>query len=227
MNNVALADHLPMLSSPTCEPHATMIATIDALLVSVNEQPMLIGGWRLASIKCDWGSHAWLCEASYKALSRKHTNEAFAAARPQDWKVTWTLPLGAQGSFKLPVHSVARSLKALRAVGDHEIKTASQLQALSPLMAAGVPALQAFTSVAISAPTFQKGETVPMPSSIRLPMQSAVSAITPMRTGAIAADWADEVAWTKATFTFDMSKEPRANDSVAMMDLKGTIYAKP
>jgi Pilin accessory protein (PilO) len=201
--------------------------SLDNLLTSVNELPTLVAGWRLATITCDWGAQAWLCKAHYKASSRKHTNEAFAAARPQHWKLNWSLPLDANGTFTLPAQSVSRSMKTLRAVGDHELTTASHFQALSPLMSAGVPALQAFTPVAIAPPSFQKGEPVPLPASIRLPMQSAVKAITPMRTGAIADEWANEVAWTNATFTFDTVKEPRANDSAAMMDLKGTIYAKP
>lgn len=207
-----------MLSAP---------GTLQGLLVNVNETPVLVSGWRLESLDCDWSARAWKCNAKYKASSRMQTNEAFESARPKDWKASWALPQGVTASFNLPAQSVGMSLKGLKKVSEHEIGTASRIQSIGPVLTAGSSPMSNFTQVEIKPPTFAKGEPVPLPPSIKLPLHSMVNVTAPLRTGAVVDDWANEVTWKKATFSFDIKKTPGANDSVAMMTLKGEIYATP
>lgn len=200
--------------------------SLQQLANSIDSIPTLIEGWRIQNMNCLWTAKAWKCAAKYQSSSRHQTNAAFNSAKPADWTLAWDFLNGVTASFDLPATARPISQKTMRSQSYQELTTASQIQAVRPFINDGSKPLEKFSPIKIAPPKFAKGEPVPLPVALKLPLVASVTLVTPIRTISIM-DWTDEVAWKKVSISFNIKKIPGKNDSFVMVDLSGEIYAQP
>ena len=200
--------------------------SLQQLAQSIEGMPTLIDGWRLQNMSCAWTAKAWKCFAKYQASSRHQTNDGFNSATPADWILSWDFLNGVTAAFDFPVIANSIDQKTMRSIGYQELKTASQMQASRPFFNDSSKPLEKFSPIKIAPPKFAKGEPVPIPPALKLPLVGAVTLLTPLRTISIM-DWVDEISWKKVSISFNLKKTPGKNDSIVMLDLNGEIYAKP
>lgn len=201
--------------------------SLNVVLNGLGDVPMNIAGWRPKSFECSWTPNAWKCGGEYRASNRLHTNEAFDEAKPKDWRVNWTLLQSAKVSFDIPTSAQPIIVKSLKTVKEHELNTASKVQKLAPLLTAGDKAMGAFALVAVPPPKLANGGAAPPSTTVIFPLVTKVALKSPVRTAAGMQDWCDEVAWSKVAVAFDLKRSPGINESAAVMELSGNIYAKP
>lgn len=215
----ALEDHFKLLkvSGP---------GSLKQLASSVEGIPTLIAGWRLQNMNCAWTVKAWKCSAKYLSSSRHQTNDAFNSEKPTDWTLAWDFLNGVTASFDIPVVASQLEQKTMRTLSYQQLTTASQIQAVRPFLNEGSRVLEKFSPIKIVPPKFAKGEPVPLPAPLKLPLVASLNLVTPLRTISIM-DWSDEVSWHKAAISFNLKKIPGKNDSFVMVDLSGEIYANP
>lgn len=202
-------------------------SALNEALNGIGDVPIIIAGWRAKSIECSWTTKAWKCIGEYKASSRLHTNSAFDAAKPTSWLVSWSLLQGAKVSFDLPTASHSIVIKSLKPVSEHQLVTASKVQMLSPLLTAGDKAISSFARIAVPPPKLANGGNVPPSTAVVFPLVAKALLKSPLRTAAAMQGWADDVSWTRIVLTFDLKREPGINESSAVMELAGNIYARP
>lgn len=170
-------------------PHGFM-----ALLTQLNQVPIKLGGWPLASLECLPYPAGWKCSALYsRGDAGTSTNQSLSAALPAGWAVEWMeLDKGKVGSAK-----VSWALSAARTALDRSkledsvyVQGAytSQIQAVYAAFKVAV-APKALSRADVQAPTYTNANgqiasvayTDALPASSRVPVLKGFQFDGPLR----------------------------------------------
>jgi hypothetical protein len=152
--------------------------------------PWTVGGWELASGRCDNSNKVWLCSATY-TQGAFASNKTFVASLPAGWKAGWNELTNAVGSWSVPAKRVPLKRDDLAESSTLSVDYVSSLQDV--LKAFRKVELTVPAAVSITEPKFVKytGEVakVAYPSTnnkgLEIPKIQTITLAGPLRSIAV------------------------------------------
>lgn len=202
----------------------TSPVAFSGVIASILDVPLRIDRWKLKRTDCQSAGGQWLCSAEY-VRGPLGTSQAFDAARPKHWRVSWSPLNRAVATFTVQGGFNPIDLKTLPELKTVESETITRLQRIEPAFLSIVT--KPPVPVPVPPPTNDAGQVVPLPQGGLQLKEVDVAFSGPLRSALLIDDEISRrIAWKNVSVQVAENAEVGLKASQLVAQLKGTIYAK-
>lgn len=193
------------------------------VLSHVRGVPVLLAGWQLSVIQCDWVKSVWACHADFDRIDPRATNVGFLHALPGAWTARFA-PLGrASAHWAVQASVWDERMSGLPDVDWVDRILVSRLQRRAP----------AFTHITLGDPDVlvvddmlkdPLGERIAEPAGMSHPRRRSIRVQGPLRSFGLIRELDPYVAWDSLRLTFTPRADVSLSRSALHLELGGWVH---